>query len=477
MRLGIIFLIYQGSDLYLNAGGADTPDVTFDIDTTSRSDVTNSNQLLVDDLVPDGTSSVGKCPVDLNRLKDITNETIHKLEDSEISLDASAMHSTLCKWMTVLNETFYELHERKYCSDIEMTLNGSAEKVRNEVKDNKSIDEARDLPEIGNFSESEFLKCSCNSNSAILSRILSDKDFCYVKDPLNIPSHLLKDIADLAQACFDIDCHGNILRYQKDIAEKRGCDLLEEANTKVGICECGNKREYEESTGNLKAYICEQTDSEIKELDDENYSDKQDTFEEKTVETIENNTEESGGMVRSKIASDNIEHDGDVTESVEHSVAMDQNGMTFEISDKDQNNTEIITAFVARNAIDEQNPIKPSGEHRDKHGNTKSGETDEQSAKGFVTETEKDSDVTKNHQMTAGAGDQSVEESIDTINVDEKYIKGKDKSMSFFIRCYLPYLRLPRVREVILSGKLGYESWCGLVASMEGMFDFRQRLI
>lgn len=476
LRLSIIFIIFQGSDLYLNAGGADTPDVTFDLDSTSRSDVTCSSELLVDDLTPDGTSSVGKCPVDLNRLEDITNETINKLEDLEISLDASAMHNTLFTWVTVLNETFYELHLRKYCSDIEMALNDSAEKVRNEVKDNRFMDEAQVLPEISNFSESEFLKCSCNSNSAILSRILSDKDFCYVKDPLNIPSHLLKDIADLAQACFDIDCHGNILRYQKDIAEKRGCDLLEEANTKVGICGCRNKRQREGSTEHSKARICEQMNSDIEELDDENTSDKQDTVVDKTIETIENNSEESGVMVRSKVAPETFDHGGGVTESVEHSVALDQNGITFEISDKDQNNTEIITAFVSRNVGEEKNRIKPSDEHRDKHCNTRSGEADEQGSQGLVTETEKDSDVTKNHWMTAGAGDQSVEESIDTVNVDEKYIERKDISMGFFIRCYLPYLRLSRVREVLLSGKLEYESWCGLVASMEGMFGFEQRL-
>lgn len=244
----------QGSEAYLNAGDfMETPDLTFDIDT--RSDVTNNNQN-IGDVCPstDETDSVVKPLVDLSELEDATQKTVEILNDPAISLNPHAVFKTLTDWVMVLNKTFHRLHIKKFRPDIDdsvsmsdsRTSEGSALDDMNKVltETDEKVDDIDKNKSTENNESSVTMQCTGEREQGLDCAIgeiltpLTAPDFCYVKDPLCLPNELLKTVKELAQACFDTGCHGNIMQFQKidkqDIVTDKRNNNMNNTNEDVG---------------------------------------------------------------------------------------------------------------------------------------------------------------------------------------------------------------------------------------------------
>lgn len=199
----------------------------------------------------DGTE---KSIVDCEELEQITLKTKETLEDLEILTNTEACYKVLLDWVTILNKTYQKFHLIKYKDlESESLVETGSNFVDNNVVVSEENGEAVQNDLTGKASKTNQLKTDSDSkgsleknknettksesfrNSETFIKILSDKDFCYLTDPLHLSKDLHQDVSELAQACFDIGCHGDILKF----IELRFCDPKDQKKSD-GLPNTGN---------------------------------------------------------------------------------------------------------------------------------------------------------------------------------------------------------------------------------------------
>ncbi|XP_053385025.1 uncharacterized protein LOC123535954 [Mercenaria mercenaria] len=451
----------QGSEVYLHSGEGqfhEIPDVLMTYPNFGQHLKETNKQISLQTEDVDVVDGLDKAIVDCAELEKITLKTKEKMLDIEILTNPDTVYTVLSDWVSVLNKTFQEFHLKKYC-DIEndksennelsesLKVNETAShvidcdmvlKTQNceavEKNDPKESDETSqvnvDCDLVGNKCQTDKHRIVRNSESVI--KILSDRDFCYLTDPLCISSDLFQDVCELTQACFDIGCHGDILKFiefrfceknfpennhdlpdaekvvtdvsDTDVvikADKDYTENLETATSSEKKCATDNGRDCD------KSFPC----------DDEEHSDKnklKEDLDESEIGTEASNLPE-------------VKHNslGDEEVEIENLAIDSRTALTG-----GKSNAEKLQL------PNEQSCETNSANGTDKHFGTDFNEAAKQKENG----------------ITGLANDDEIQ----------------DKAMAFFVRCYFPYLTVFRVREETLKGKCCYNVWSALVTCMEG---------
>ena len=389
-------------------------------DSGSRSDVVDGNQRTPDDSPARKSKVVPKNPVDCSRLTYVTMETVQKLEDLKITLDPDAIYRTLFNWVTVLNETFQTLHVIKYGPAGEVDTQTNAESSSGDLK---QVDE-------GDGEQSEE-KVKIGKDSAITLTSLMKNEFCYIVDPLFLSSHLFVKVCEMAQACFDIGCHGNILEFHKYVKEDK-CEKESDRVELNDVCDTQNRSTNPERVNDkAKNIVDEQAISDLsssgegmKAVNVRVFSGGDGVANNKNINET-NATADSGISVMSSEKNSFEQMDAEIDD-----LPIDNSGFESFTVKTNLSTTEITTKTLDRNT--------------------------------------KTTIYLVNNEIENNLA--SVDK-LGTLQTKFESSTGKDNSMAFFVRCYLPYLKLCRVREDILEGRLGSSSWCGLVSAMEGRFN------
>lgn len=387
-------------------------------------DVSNSNQQLSVETPSNGAKAVIKQLVDCSRLESVTMDTMQMLDNPQICLNPEAVERISLNWVTVLNETFHKLHIKKY---------GLHEAINQGVDGNAKSPDSEQLLQM-----QEHCSQFCSEKGAIILTPLRENEFCYVYDPLCLSSLMLKHVCELTQACFDVGYHGDILKFQK--YEKAG--IIESSPDSGGLTNEQNQGKnvgysVEQSCILEKNQICDiQCTSSIPE----NISNYSKNVSKQTVE------------IEPAVS--------DLSSSGEYITHADDSHVSAQI---DNHKSSLhITENPARSASNTNIPsvsIKESFEDSD-------------------TKMERLADGAAGNNQPSCYGKTEIDQSnviasnmvpLEMQDQEDLMATGKDDSMAFFIRCYLPYLKLARVRQEILAGNLGYKSWCGLLAGMEGI--------
>ena len=256
-------------------------------------------------------------------------------------------------------------------------------------------------------------------------------EFCYIVDPLFLSSHLFSKVCEMAQACFDIGCHGNILEFQKYVKEDK-CEKESDRVELNDVCDTQNRSTNPERVNDkAKNIVDEQAISDLsssgegmKAVNVRVFSGGDGVANNKNINET-NATADSGISVMSSEKNSFEQMDAEIDD-----LPIDNSGFESFTVKTNLSTTEITTKTLDRNT--------------------------------------KTTIYLVNNEIENNLA--SVDK-LGTLQTKFESSTGKDNSMAFFVRCYLPYLKLCRVREDILEGRLGSSSWCGLVSAMEGRFN------
>ena len=517
-----------------------------------------------DEVYPDETDSLPQSPVDISALQEITAETQKKLQDPYILLQPDKVCKILLDWVTVLNQTFHKLHIVKYTQS--NLSHGEAVSDSDQVdnKDNQSDsvsnaimvsgpenvinaennDVKRDLKLEQDISELSFdtktassvnnqAKADLNQNKETVmgksrepgASILKDKDFCYTKDPLFLPSDVFSDVSELAQACFDICCHGNILLYRNLQSDQNPCKI--ETDTKLTKVSDDTEKAVCDNLKLAQLTVTEKFDGAKGEsVECEDRYDKEDTLCAKEIcdkhtECSVSSTHQSVGD-NSNARDQALFHDGpmsgdsrkpftDVSDKQENSSSDKEisTNSDKEISiiseteigsncDKDisiNSENEISSNFdkeISNNTDKEvsSNTDKEmsSNINKEKSNNSNNETSDMSSLSVSVDDSSSLQDNLQNthnvlsyNHTNVGAKVEITQDEV-TKEVHETPITSNscccnqddreehwDEEMAFFVRCYFMYLSAVRIRrKTVEYGNCFYQTWCALVSCLQG---------
>ena len=407
----------------------------------------------------DETDPLPKCPVDITTLQEITAETQNKLEDPSVLLDPDTVYEILLDWVTVLNKTLQQLHILKYTQSAH-THSEAVSGDPSETEANKIVNNAKTAQtetnitptensykydgaeKLGRFSEEKLVDHGKGANRSVDSSkhtipgasILNDKDFCYTKDPLFLPADVFSNVSQLAQACFDIGCHGNILQY-KDLQVSQNND----------------KEKPSKDSKVFNEYVSEVSDILTDRIN---------------IGTIEVQGQSSEGAQHSKGQGCQYEQDSLLCreqDSLPNSASKDncdsnvENENYAKLNESDlmcsDNKESVSISFINQN-ID-----------ADMSGNELT-DTDLTGAahKLDITENKSDLPCSENRIEVKGEG-----HCHRNCNQGDEII---DEETSFFVRCYFPYLSAIKIRNKTKEhGKNWYQTWCALVSCLQGMLE------
>ncbi|XP_052800532.1 uncharacterized protein LOC128231569 [Mya arenaria] len=433
----------QGSENYLNSiegmitelpSGRNNNDVE-----ASLSEETYSSTEVDGVSTFDETDSAPKSVVDLKTLEKATQNTKEKLNNVDILTNSELLYNTLFDWVTVLNETIHEMHLIKYGSQsrphILSVLENNNEKLKSSTGKPKDSNSANSIGESTVSTECALTLCGTSpENSTVMVTVLQDKDFCYVKDPLLLPRLLFKDVCELAQACFDIGCHGNIMKFHKNTSGKssfsQGHDKMPVCDTDCGAsngeesCSCSNTG----INGDAKETVIGCAEREL------------------TSTSVVTNCDKSASHIRDDMSKTFMNTFQTVTvcdkvEQTQHE-HIEQNGNT-------QEKEKILNMQSSENDVNQgHNNMLPKCADTIENVNTAMCTTSEHF---------------KNIQTVICAA--SVpEERPSSVEVGKEV---QDKEMGFFLRCYFPYMQVGKVRADVLSGRAGYHTWTAIITCME----------
>jgi len=353
--------------------------------------------------------------VDVTRLQAATDHALAHLACAEVITDQARLLDALSGWIGVLHETYLAMHTAKYCKKTSSSLVESDNVCDTDVCDqnNKTTDATN---------EDSSSQPSCHS--CAIPTILQDSDFCYVEDPLRLPSNLFHSVSLLCQACFDTGCHGNILTYQQ-------CQSCKHYTSAQNI-----------SKGGGNSDDCTDRYSECKTTTVQ--------CDEHSINTENCSIQSSNSNQGANIHYPHIKSDASISGESHSSPAYCQDE---EKPDERENNSVDVpsngTAVYLTACASPKNhgvvvsanaPASPSigggAEHPDSGANSSSGG-------GAV-------------RPNSGAGPFSGVEG------ERDVVRGQ------FVRWYLPYLVPRRVRQVVLEAADGFHTWSALTTAMEG---------
>ena len=197
--------------------------------------------------------------IDISELQTATTKVKACFDNATVK-DLDNIYSLLWDWVTVLNQTFHKFHIRKYAPFVEK--NEISDKSENEFQTLVELDQSKveqssnrldnnKSEEIRNVDDG-MQELDMASNN--FEKILSDQDFCYIVDPLNLSLELFKQVSQLVQASYEIGCLGDILTYQKLCSKTK--ELCNNKQLAYGTEEI-NKQETKNRENTQTAKDCE----------------------------------------------------------------------------------------------------------------------------------------------------------------------------------------------------------------------------
>ncbi|KAK3581472.1 hypothetical protein CHS0354_031798 [Potamilus streckersoni] len=409
--------------------------------------------------------------VDISELDECTVATRKKMHDLSILLNPSAVSQILLDWVTVLNKTYQCLHlgkkeqakinlsEAQYHTESSDTnvlaLNRESSNdftERGPLAGNDSFDKfgnydssqteevKTQMERVQNFvPETHAMYSSSSSRNALHSGMVNE--FCYTKDPLFLPQHLLSSVSELATACFDIGCHGNMKYLDKrnfpDYNDDFHCEtestLVSDATTTL----CCHEKQNEKSV-NCTAVCdtCKGSVCKIVEKSDLKSNGNGD-FSVRSVPEIVQGLSAESEVVRT--------YDKTLVENYNgnHKCTNSSNGqLTFDMIETVPDSVGKKTSKVMDKNLDTE--AEPTGQcYRDENvpdfGNQRS-ETSQRNSEIFNRNLEI-------HNCDPGT---------------------QDRQLSYFVGCYFPYLKVSRIRKVILASEIPlYFTWCSLMTCIK----------
>ena len=409
----------------------------------------------------DETDSIPKCPVDITALQDITAETQKKLEDPSVLLNPDTVYKVLLDWVTVLNRTFHELHLAKYTQSALIhseAVSGQVFSDSDKMRTNKTLDNWKSTQTVEtkadpieltkeNSSKSDTSESFGRENESKIvgtgksekiksadtlkhgepgASILSDKDFCYTKDPLFLPVDVFSNVSELALACFDIGCHGNILQYQD----------LQVSQNEGKIDTLKSSKKYEETVSELSNNLTDKTDTGTKY-----YCEVQGHSSEDAQHSKGQGCQRKGGSLP-----------GDASKNICDTNLETANGSKL-------NETALMCSennvSVSDNSVQQETTADKIGYALTQSDLTSSvHESNMRENKSFDLCPDVISEVKGegHYHSNSSFGDE----------VD-------DEGTAFFVRCYFPYLSAIKIRNKTKEhGKCWYQTWCALVLCLQG---------
>lgn len=418
----------------------------------------------------DSVDGLDKAVVDCTQLEKVTAETKEKLQDIEILMKPEAVYKVLLDWVTILNKTFQEFHIKKFWvkadNDIgENEFPDSLNKSENVLPvkktdrlveiDHWQLDEAKDFRNAGKMSQVEtctgchtiFKANNCAQgrlsnmrNPISVIKVLRNSNFCNLADPLHLTKDVFQDVCELAQACYDTGCHGDILDFIEYTYVENGKvkEVILQASERVVVSE------------GCKSKVNELNKDGANELDkDGNHAESIDQINEDITENFEVNKENG--------YSEEIGR----TESLKnHSINITS------VSDKDTV-SEIACHPEQQNDLGDNCTENVDTVKVPQNVNVETFSPDFQMEQlGKTENVEKLECVQKvSYQQTSEPGD--------TDEIVVKTIKDDDtqcQAIGFFVRSYFPYLTPLRIREESLKQKCSYHVWSALLTCMEGNY-------
>ena len=415
----------------------------------------------------DQTVSIPKCPVDITTLQEITAETQTKLEDPSVLLDPDTVYKILLDWVTVLNKTFQQLHILKYTQSAHThseAVSGDpseteANKVMNNANTTQTVEtnitptedsyEYDGAEKLGRFSEEKLVDHTKGANMSVDgskhaipgASILNDKDFCYTKDPLFLPADVFSNVSELAQACFDIGCHGNILQY-KDLQVTQNKDKVETLK----------------DSKQFKEYVSEVSD---------NLTDKI------NIGTIEVQGQSSEGAHHSK-GQGQYEQDSLLCreqDNLPNSASKDNCDTDVE----NENYTKINESDLMCSDNKESVSIVNQNVNTDM-SESKLTDVNLIGAVDKLNSTENKSDLPCSENKVEVKDEGHCHSNCNKEDHHSNCHQGDeiiDEETSFFVRCYFPYLSAIKIRNKTKEhGKNWFQTWSALVSCLQGNTAF-----
>ncbi|XP_052269616.1 uncharacterized protein LOC127871025 isoform X2 [Dreissena polymorpha] len=410
-----------------------------------------------------GRLTILKHIVDISLLKSKTAQVNRTLEDIETLTNPELMKKELLSWVNVLNATFCEMHLKKYGSlnyskgfrnevsieklggsnisqsEYKKDVDAIESNCDNSVNDLKKDEKVASVEQNQKIYETNHI-VSRETSSNIL-KIIKNEEFAYVKDPLTLPHVLLKEVSELAQACFDLGCHGDILEYQ-------------------------NIEKYEEA---LLQYSCEECnsncDSSMSERHINKSHDSVDLAESTRSHLVDNNKQTSvNESVCFLVKSESMEQQSVETCVKENTVSEVQIKFVDEICDLQ---SSCLTSEHLQ--FNEKSDVMESYTALAKESDNSVEETSKK-LNGIENVT-----LLGNNMQSMGNAlekKKTKDEEKAFIVVDRESENKADLASAFFVRCYFPYLSCHRVRSEVLSGNVAFHTWSALVTCMEVLSQY-----
>lgn len=417
----------------------------------------------------DEIDSVPHSPVDISALQDITAETQKKLEDPSLLLNPNTVYKILLDWVTVLNKTFHSLHVMKYAQSALIGPVGVSDNETNESSQanvNKTTENLSDTESIGNKENTTGMdtnKFQCSSVSDTLKNegpgacILNDKDFCYTKDPLFLQTDVFSSVSELAQACFDFCCHGNILQFKNLYASPH---QGKNDPTLISVKDCDKT---------LSEHLNNFTDRLITETKD--FNNAQDQL------SGHAHYSKDDGFKYDKDSFDNSAK-GTCDESSKYAVGSEciEAALTdSRISSSDNCGFHKNTTGAGSGFLKETETVSRSDSIENQSADSTKIPLDQPSDRlTDINVSDYKSELNRNKDLEICSGRTGKVESCGHQNCDSNHYNDlMDKEIAFFVRCYFPYLSAIKIRNKTKErGKSWHQTWGALVSCLQGKMLF-----
>ena len=349
---------------------------------------------------------------------------------------------------------------KRFSASTEINADQVVENVQSE-QTGSSEDMFIDQTKVINSQKSEVVQIKETvKNEGPGASILNDKDFCYTNDPLFLSTDAFMKVSEIAQACFSIGCHGNILRYKNlhkletfkvgDTTVSEVCDNSKGAQNSVpsNSSKVQGHDHHSKGQGFLgeKDDLCDNCDNLTNTVCD--------TFS-KSATAVQNlQTENSLSADDSSGRKKNMLHIRSSAGSNDTVLETSTSSNIPELQDLSVEKTETSNA-------NEHLSIKcPNLATADKILD-ESHQTDDYDK--LVSDD-------RNHGNKLLSGDCNHGDKLpsDDCNHGDKD-NVNDEEMAFFVRCYFPYLSARRIRyKTKEHGKSLYKTWCAFVCCLQG---------
>ncbi|KAL4224655.1 Hermansky-Pudlak syndrome 5 [Mactra antiquata] len=457
----------QGSEAYFNSGEvpfSDNPGFPVHPQTDSENNAKTSNLQPVDT-----SENTPKVSIDLTDFHVCTRDTVIRLQDIDILCDADRVKEILYGWIAVFNSTMKSYLIERYTDTRQesgrVDTNVKTSSKDSKLNDNENVritvkfEEGNIESELDNNVTAVTEKKSISEILEEIKNILNAPSFCFIKDPFCIPQEWLCDVCDLAQACFDICCHGNLLNSLNTVEnETDHCD-----KSTISSKNCDNNN----SDGSVDC---------SKVNDDELMQDaKEKTFE---LDSLTNNQDtvcktDNSCDIDDTLTKNNTESHIDNTLPTSESLLSEDDSIRK--TDSDPVSGDELQANQNLNRDDCDDKCTVSNKNCFGNSNLPANQIDKKDKDSKNSNIDDVNNISKSKddsvsELAVSSVDSKTDgdKSMNLDNIGETM----DYNMGLFVRCLFPYLNVSRIREQTKSSNSSFYLWSALTTCMEAKSNY-----